>query len=201
MQTEKVKFNTVYADPPWSRNQQGKFGAAQHYETMSLEDIKNMPVKDLAADNAHLWLWVPNGIIEDGLKVMKAWGFEYRCSFYWVKPKLGLGTYLRNASETCLFGVRGKAPVKFKAQPNWQFWPVQEHSAKPHEMYAIIERLSPGPYLELFARKRTHSNAGWSIWGNEAEGGSDIVIPGYPVPEYSELAKKKPEDSTLKEGV
>ena len=99
-----------------------------HYQLMSLEDIKNMPVADLAEENAHLWLWIPNGLLQEGLDVMKAWGFKYRDPFYWIKPRLGLGNYLRNASETVLFGTRGKAPVKFKAQPNWLFAPLQDHS-------------------------------------------------------------------------
>ena len=106
-----------------------------HYQLMSLEDIKNMPVADLAEENAHLWLWIPNGLLQEGLDVMKAWGFTYRDPFVWIKPRLGLGNYLRNASETILFGTRGKAPVKFKAQPNWLFAPLQDHSHKPEEMY------------------------------------------------------------------
>ena len=90
---------------------------------------------------------------------------------------MGLGVYLRNAAEYVLFGTRGKAPILFKAQPNWLFAPVQRHSQKPEEQYAIIERCSPGPYLELFARRK---QLGWDVWGNEIE--SDIIIPGYPVP-------------------
>ena len=98
------------------------------------------------------------------------------------KPRLGLGVYIRNASETCLFATRGKAPVKFHAQPNWVFCPQLRHSEKPAEQFAIIERLSDGPYLELFARRR---QPGWDSWGNEIPGGSDLIIPGYPVPTYS----------------
>lgn len=94
--------------------------------------------------------------------------------------------YIRNASEIVLFGTRGKCPVKFKAQPNWLFAPVQDHSHKPEEMYDIIERLSPGDYLELFARRPRH---GWDAWGNEIA--SDIVIPGYPVPVYSDKVTQK----------
>lgn len=176
----KTKYSTIMADPPWNINQQGKRGAASHYDLMTLEDIKKMPVADLCEDNAHLWLWVTNGLIPQGIEVMKAWGFEYRSIFTWIKPRLGLGNYLRNASETVLFGTRGKAPIQFKAQPNWLFAPLQDHSHKPEEQYAIIERCSPGPYLELFARR---SQPGWDAWGNQIE--SDIVIPGYPVPKYS----------------
>lgn len=182
------KYSTILADPPWSINQKGKRGAVMHYQLMSLEDIKNMPVADLAEENAHLWLWIPNGLLQEGLDVMKAWGFKYRDPFYWIKPRLGLGNYLRNASETVLFGTRGKAPVKFKAQPNWLFAPLQDHSHKPEEMYPIIERVSPGPYLELFARR---PQPNWDAWGNEIA--SDVMIPGYPVPEYSDKAKESEE--------
>ena len=102
-------------------------------------------------------------------------------SIHWIKPRLGLGVYIRNASETCLFATRGKAPVKFHAQPNWLFAPQQpRHSEKPAEQFAIIERLSDGPYLELFARRRQPR---WDCWGNEID--SDIAIPGYQVPTYS----------------
>ncbi len=179
----KQPYNTVMADPPWPKNQTGRLGAINHYELMPYERIKKMPIADLCAENAHLWLWVPNGLIPEGLEVMKAWGFTYRSPFYWIKPRLGLGQYLRNASEVVLFGTRGKAPVRFKAQPNWVFAPLQDHSHKPEEQYAIIERVSPGPYLELFARRR---QPGWDAWGNEIE--SDIIIPDYPVPKYTEKA-------------
>lgn len=183
--TATKKYRTILADPPWDVNQRGNYGAVKKYPLMPLEQIKAMPVADLCEENAHLYLWVPNGLLQEGLDVIKAWGFTYRNALFWVKPKLGLGVYLRNASETCLFATRGKAPVKFHAQPNWIFAAQQEHSHKPEEVYAIIERLSYGPYLELFARRR---QPGWDVWGNEID--SDIAIPGYPVPEYSDKAKR-----------
>ena len=180
------KYKTVLADPPWDINQKGKRGAECHYELMTLDRIKAMPVKDLCAENAHLYLWIPNGLLQEGLDVIKAWGFTFRSPIYWIKPRLGLGNYIRNASETCLFATRGHAPVKFHAQPNWLFAPLQDHSHKPEEQYAIIERLSNGPYLELFARRR---QPGWDAWGNEID--ADIIIPGYPVPCYSDKAEPK----------
>ena len=175
------KYHTVLADPPWDINQKGRYGAEKHYQLMSLDRIKAMPVADFCEDNSHLWLWVPNGLLQEGLDVMKEWGFTFRSPIYWIKPRLGLGNYIRNASETLLFGTRGKAPVKFKSQPNWVFAPLQDHSPKPEEQYAIIERVSPGPYLELFARR---NQSGWNKWGLEVA--SDIIIPDYPVPKYSE---------------
>ena len=179
------KFRTIVADPPWDINQKGKRGAAAHYDLMNLDSIKKMPVEDLAQDNAHLWLWVPNGLAQEGLDVMKAWGFTYRNLLVWIKTNigLGLGNYLRNGCEIALFGTRGRAPVKFKGQSNLLFAPRQDHSHKPEEFFAIVERLYDGPYLELFARRYPSSNKDWSVWGNEIE--SDIFIPGYPVPKYS----------------
>lgn len=180
------KFKCIYADPAWNKNQGGNWGALQHYDLMSLERIKQMPVAELADDNAHLWLWVTNSNIDEGLEVIKAWGFTYRTMFHWIKPRMGLGTYLRNASETCLFATRGKAPVKFKSQINWQIgYPTPNHSEKPRSFISIIERVSPAPYCELFCRKRPASSEKWYCWGNETEGGSDFYIPGYPVPKYS----------------
>ena len=190
----KHDFDIVYADPPWMINQTGSYGASQHYELMTLERIKAMPVDKLTSENAACFLWVTNGLLQEGLDVLKAWGFSYRSPFFWVKSQLGLGQYFRNSSETLLLGVKGKMPVAFKGQPNWEFLPRQEHSHKPEEMYAIIERLYPKrSYLELFARKRP-SNPDWYIWGLEAEGGSDIYIPGYPVPKYTDRVKLTPDD-------
>ncbi|MEV0707390.1 MT-A70 family methyltransferase [Nocardia aurea] len=165
------------ADPPWDILQRGHRGADQHYPLMTVEQIESMPVSDLAEDDAHLWLWVTNGSWRAGYDVMAAWGFTYRSPLTWVKPRLQLGQYLRNMTEHVLFGTRGKAPVNFRAQPTWFIAPVQEHSHKPEEQFPIIERVSSGPYLELFARRR---QAGWDAWGNQID--SDIVIPGYPVP-------------------
>ena len=183
---EIPKFRCIVADPPWCKNQGGNWGAQSHYNLMSLDRIKQMPVSKLADDNAHLWLWVTNSNIDEGLEVIKAWGFTYRTMFHWIKPRMGMGAYLRNSSETCLFATRGKAPVKFKGQMNWGWLPVTStHSEKPREITSVIERVSEGPHLELFCRKRPASSEKWYCWGNETEGGSDIYIPGYPVPKYS----------------
>lgn len=183
MDTNSKKYRTILADPPWPVWQRGKHNirsAESHYELMPLDRIKAMPVEDLCEENAHLYLWCPNGLLKEALEVIEAWGFTYHCMMVWCKPRLSLGNYIRTAHETCLFATRGKAPVKFHAQPSWLFAPQQEHSHKPEEQYAVIERLSHGPYLELFARRR---QPGWDAWGNEID--SDIVIPGYPVPKYS----------------
>lgn len=177
---DKRKFRTILADPPWPRQ-----GGEQHYSTMSLEQIKAMPVADLAEDDAHLWLWTTNALLRDAYEVAEAWGFTVRSPLTWVKFRLGLSSQyqLRNATEQLLFCTRGQAPVNFRSQPTWLQAPVQEHSRKPAEQFAIIERVSSGPYLELFARRRSESRADWSVWGNEIE--SDVQIAGYPVPHYS----------------
>lgn len=173
-------FRTILADPPWDIQQKGPLGAQAHYPLMPLAAIKTMPIKELAAPDAHCWLWVTNASLRDGYDVLEAWGFTPRSPLTWIKPRIGLGKYLRNATEHLILGTRGRAPVKFRAQPTWLFAPLQDHSHKPEEQYAVIERISEGPYLELFARRRPPSTAGWSVWGNEID--ADITIPGYPVP-------------------
>lgn len=174
------RFRTILADPPWDIEQKGTRGAERHYNLMSLDRIKAMPVRDLAEDNAHLWLWVTNATLRDGYDVAEAWGFTVRSPLTWIKFRLGLGAYLRNATEHLLFATRGKAPVNFRSQPTWINAPVQDHSHKPEEIYSIIERISDGPYLELFARRRPPTRAPWSVWGNQID--SDIRLAGYPVP-------------------
>lgn len=177
------KFKTILADPPWNVAQGGSYGAVNHYDLMTVEDIKRMPVADLVEDNAHLWLWTYPAILEQSFDVVRSWGFEPKSIFTWVKPRLGLGNYLRNATEQVIFATRGRAPIKFKRQINWGMFPVQDHSHKPEELYNIIERCSDGDYLELFARRPVPSDKNWSVWGNEIE--SDIIIPNYPVPTYA----------------
>ncbi len=191
MDTNSKKYKTILADPPWDINQHGKNcnrSAESHYKLMPLDRIKAMPVADLCEENAHLYLWCPNGLIPQALEVIKAWGFTYRCSLVWWKPGLGLGNYIRTVHETCLFATRGKAPVKFHGQPSLFYAARREHSHKPEEQFAIIERLSDGPYLELFARRR---QPGWDAWGDEVPGGGDTVVPGYPIPKYSQKVKNQ----------
>ena len=176
-------FATILVDPPWPL-QSGE----KHYRTMSLARIKALPVGALAARDAHLWLWTTNALLPKAYEVAEAWGFTVRSPLTWVKFRLGLGGryQLRNATEQLLFCTRGKAPLGSRSQPTWFNAPVQEHSRKPAEQFAIIERVSPGPYLELFARRRPESNQPWAVWGDQVD--SDIRIPGFAVPRYSERA-------------
>ena len=175
------RFGTILADPPWRfQNRTGKM-APEHrrlsrYGTMELDEIKALPVAQVAADPAHLYLWVPNALLPDGLAVMKAWGFDYKSNLVWHKVRKdggsdgrGVGFYFRNVTELCLFGVRGKnartlAPGR--RQVNLLGTRKREHSRKPDESYDIIEACSPGPRLELFARG---ARDGWTAWGNQAE--------------------------------
>ncbi|MBQ1089640.1 MT-A70 family methyltransferase [Streptomyces sp. B93] len=174
------RFRTILADPPWETHQQGAKGAGRHYRLMSLECIKEMPVGDLAEADSFLFLWTTNTVLRDAYDVAEAWGYVPRVPITWVKFRLGLGHYARNSTEHLLLCTRGKPSIRFRSQPTWINAPVQEHSRKPDEQYAVIERISEGPFCELFARRRPPSNRDWFVWGNEID--SDIVIPGYPVP-------------------
>lgn len=177
---------TVIVDPPWDVLQSGRRGTVRHYSLLTPSRIRDLPVADLCAENAHCWLWVTNGTLRIGYDILECWGFTPHSIFTWVKPRIGLGSMLRSATEHCLLGTCGKVPVKFKSQPNWGFFPVQlPHSHKLEEFYDIVERVSPGPYLELFARRPRH---GWAAWGDEIA--SDVVIPGFPVPKYSDTLIK-----------
>ena len=177
----KKRFHTVLADPPWQfKNRTGKV-APEHkrlnrYGTMTLDDICALPVADVCEDPAHLYLWVPNALLPDGLRVMAAWGFEYKSNLVWHKIRKdggpdgrGVGFYFRNVTELILFGVRGKnartlAPGR--TQVNFLATQKREHSRKPDEQYKLIEECSPGPFLEMFARG---SRPKWTTWGNQAE--------------------------------
>lgn len=172
------KYQTIYADPPWNEQGGGKIkrGADRHYPLMKTEEIVNLPIQAYIDDNAHLYLWVTNSFLEDGLKVMKAWGFKYKTTITWVKDRFGLGQYFRGQTEHCLFGVRGMVPYKTlegKRQQGVTFVqaPRTKHSSKPKEMREMIEKVSGGNRLELFAREKTD---GWDVWGNEVE--PDITL-------------------------
>ena len=186
-------FATILVDPPWPL-QSGE----KHYRTMSLARIKALPVGALAARDAHLWLWTTNALLPRAYEVAEAWGFTVRSPLTWVKFRLGLGGryQLRNATEQLLFCTRGRAPLGSRSQPTWFNAPVTEHSRKPAEQFAIIERVSPGPYLELFARRRPESNQPWAVWGDQVD--SDIRIPGFAVPRYSERAHEAEAETTAK---
>lgn len=172
-------FSTILADPPWRfTNRTGKV-APEHrrldrYSTMSMEAIKALPVKDVVARNAHLYLWVPNALLPEGLDVMSAWGFRYVSNIIWAKRRKdggpdgrGVGFYFRNVTEILLFGVKGsmRTLAPGRSQVNMIETRKREHSRKPDEQYDLIENCSPGPYLEMFAR---HPRDKWTLWGDES---------------------------------
>ena len=175
------RYGTILADPPWQfQNRTGKM-APEHkrlnrYPTMTLDDICDMPVEVAAADRSHLYMWVPNALLPDGLKVMEHWGFKYKSNLIWYKirkdggpDRRGVGFYFRNVTEVLLFGVRGKdvrtlAPAR--SQENIISSMKREHSRKPDEQYDLIETCSWGPRLEIFARG---PRDGWDVWGNQAD--------------------------------
>lgn len=170
---------TILADPPWQfTNKTGKV-APEHrrlarYSTMTLDEIKELPVAQVAAKRSHLYLWVPNALINEGLEVMRRWGFIYKSNIVWYKvrkdggpDRRGVGFYFRNVTELVLFGVRGtniRTRQAGRTQPNIIVSRKREHSRKPDELHDIIEACSHGPYLELFARA---AKVNWLQWGNE----------------------------------
>lgn len=163
-----MKYGTVYADPPWQYGNQGTRAATgRHYGGMAVDEICALPIADLVAPDAHLHLWTTNGFLFDCKRIIEAWGFEYKSCFVWVKPSMGIGNYWRVSHEFMLFGVRGSAPFRDRSLMSWAEFPRGEHSAKPEQIRQMIERASPGPWLELFGR---HSHApGWTIWGDGIE--------------------------------
>ena len=162
-----MKFGTVYADPPWLYENQGTRAAtSNHYGGMTVEEIAALPIAKLAAENAHLHLWTTNAFLFDCKAIIEAWGFEYKSCFVWTKPQLGIGNYWRLAHEFMLLGVRGSCPFLDRGQISWLHEPRGQHSAKPERIREIVEKVSPGPRLELFARRITQ---GWVCWGNEIE--------------------------------
>ena len=161
----KTRFGCILADPPWRYGNQGtRASTDNHYDTLSVEEIAALPVGELAAKNAHLHLWTTNAFLFEAREVMEAWGFTYKSVLVWVKPEMGLGNYWRVSHEFMLLGVRGKAPFRSKSHKSWFEEPRTEHSAKPERVREMLEEVSGGPYLELFARKRSPR---WRVWGNQ----------------------------------
>lgn len=194
------RFSTILADPPWRfTNRTGKM-APEHrrlsrYRTMTMEEIGSLPVGQITAPVAHLYLWVPNALLPWGLHVMQAWGFDYKSNIIWHKLRKdggsdgrGVGFYFRNVTEMLLFGIRGKnartlAPGR--RQVNYIGSQKREHSKKPDQQYDIIETCSPGPYLELFARG---AQPNWAVWGNQAD---ETYEPTWPTYAYNSSIERR----------
>ena len=194
-QAPTKRYTTIVADPPWRfsdllgyhpgdefggrgagqvRMGGTKRSAASNYPTMSEREIAGLPVGLWSAESAHLYLWVPNAFLEEGLAVVRVWGFEYKTKITWVKGRLengrlvqhiGMGNYFRNSTENVLFGVRGSLRVLNHDTPTAFIAPRGQHSEKPAAFYDLVQHMSPGPYLDVFARKQRF---GWDTWGDEA---------------------------------
>lgn len=208
-QTAGREYGAILADPPWRfSNRTGKV-APEHkrlnrYETLSLEEIKSIPVAEVAAEKSHLYLWVPNALLPEGMEVLKAWGFEYKTNLIWHKVRKdggpdgrGVGFYFRNTTEIVLFGTRGsmRTLAPGRSQVNIIKSQKQEHSRKPDELYHIIEACSPGPYLEIFARG---TRPGWFVFGDQAE---EYEIDWSTYTHNSNKALKKSNNLSLFEGL
>lgn len=178
--TAGKRYRTIYADPPWQfQNRTGKV-APEHkrlsrYSTMTVPEICRLPVAEAADEKSHLYLWVPNALLPQGLEVMEAWGFAYKTNIIWEKIRKdgmpdgrGVGFYFRNVTEILLFGIRGEKNRTLdpgRSQVNLLRAIKREHSRKPDEFISLIERCSPAPFLEMFARG---SRRDWDMWGNQA---------------------------------
>ena len=193
-------FACILADPPWQfTNRTGKM-APEHkrlsrYGTMNMAAIAALPVAEISAPTSHLYLWVPNALLPEGLQIMKAWGFSYKSNLVWHKVRKdggsdgrGVGFYFRNVTELVLFGVRGKNARTLKPgrrQVNYLGTRKREHSRKPDELYPLIEACSPGPRIELFARG---ARPGWTVWGDQAADGYE---PTWKTYEHNSATERK----------
>lgn len=171
------RFATIVADPPWSYQRSGRGAASNHYSTENGDFIRDLPVSDLAADNAHLYMWVTTPKLWDSpspAEICEAWGFTYKTMLTWVKgERVGLGWYYRVDTEHCVFATRGKAPIPPAIRASNVLWsPRTSHSAKPPAFYDLVEAVSPGPRIELFAR---NPRLGWGSWGKGYETAQEVL--------------------------
>lgn len=177
-----MKYRTIVVDPPWPQPRVGRFANPRNsrpdnlpYETMSLDEIKALPVGSLAEPDAHLWLWTTDAFLREGFDVLDAWGFKYLAPVTWVKPS-GLGAWFIHRTQVCLFGYRSKCSFPLaRYQPNVLFAPALKHSAKPESFIDWVETISPAPRVELFARRH---RLGWDVWGNESANTATLEVAG-----------------------
>ena len=174
------RFRCIVADPPWPYKSRMKGSMTKgeqravsfdEYATMPIADIAALPVRDVTADGCHLYLWTTQRFLRDAYTVLDAWGFKQGAVLVWSKPPKGVcGTYVCSA-EFCIFARRGTLVAKRRHIGTVFSWSRGRHSAKPEEFQDIVETVSPGPYLELFARR---PRLGWTVWGNEVEANNPI---------------------------
>lgn len=166
-----AQFASIVIDPPWDWGDEGdndQLGRAKpDYATMTIDQLKGLPVTKLADSDCHLYMWITNRSLPKGFDLLEAWGFRYITCLTWPKPSFGMGNYFRGQTEQVLFGVRGSQSLKRKNAstllPNWKRG--DKHSAKPVEFYEFVESCSPGPFLEMFSRS---SRDGWTAWGESS---------------------------------
>ncbi len=167
------KYRTILVDPPWNQKMAGKYSTRHKrkvklpYETMTIEEIKSMPIGELAEEGCHLWLWTTNQFIKQAFEIMESWGFKYLSLITWVKPS-GCGNWFVSRTQHILFGYKDKCQFnKARYKPTVLHTNIpKKHSQKPEEFYELIESISDNKRLELFARTKTE---GWDVWGNEVE--------------------------------
>lgn len=158
-------YGTLVIDPGWTYAQQSP-RVKPPYGLMSLEAIKNLPIRNIAAENSHIYLWVTSAFVAEGVDVLRGWGFKYKTSLVWAKFQIGLGNYFRNSHELILFGVRGRLPLLRKDLRTWFLASRRQHSRKPDEFYELAEKASPGPRIDIFSREK---RIGWDQWGNQTD--------------------------------
>jgi len=162
-----MKFGTIYIDPPWSYDNKSTRGAAEdHYGTLSVQELKDLPIARLLSDKAHIHLWTTNAFLPDSFGILKAWGVEYKGTAVWIKPQMGMGNYWRVSHEYLVLGVKGKLSFKDRGVRSYFMANRLGHSSKPETARALIERVSPGPYLEIFGRELVD---GWTVIGDEID--------------------------------
>lgn len=162
-------YSTVVIDPPWQYDNRGTRGAANdHYPTMTLDELAELPIP--ASREAHLYLWTTNAFLRDAFDLVETWDFDYKATLVWVKPQMGMGNYFRISHELVLFGVRGNLKTLRRDALSWFEAPRGKHSAKPDAFYELVESCSPGPYMDMFNRDggKMFRRPGWDGWGNEA---------------------------------
>lgn len=188
-----MKYRTIVVDPPWQYRQTlARNGAESHYECMTHEELLALPVKEWADDNAHLYLWTTNAFMVQAHDLAEAWGFDQKTILTWIKSPISLGFYFRNNTEHILFCVKGSMRVNRADMPTALEEvdgaafnaPRARHSEKPQSFYDMVEQMSPGPYLDVFARKQRfvlhgkHAGEKWATWGNECfvtEGLGEVI--------------------------
>ena len=170
-------YATIVADPPWRYDRWGAFGPTSTggdtvksrplpYPSMPVDEIAAMPVEELAAKDSNLYLWTTNRYLRQSYSIVEGWGFKPSQMLVWCKPPMGIGPggAFSSTTEFVLYCRRGKLPYKSRLDTTWWEWSRGGHSVKPREFMDVVEQVSPGPYVELFARQ---ARAGWDAWGNQ----------------------------------